>query len=80
MEPRNAKQANAGNHVVVTIEVTPEDAKRLEDAFAAGKLAQIGVIDIQRVDEISEKRWASAEDENNTIAKNATEEGGQALK
>lgn len=80
MEPRDTKQTQSGKRVVVTIEVTAEDAKRLDDAFAAGKLSDIGVIDIKRIEEVGEKRWTAAEDRNKNKTKNAGIEGGQGVK
>lgn len=50
----------AGKRVYVTIELDPEDAKRFEQAFAEGKLDEIGVLRIRRVDD-TEKHWTGAE-------------------
>lgn len=45
----------------LTVSVAPEDAERLREAFAAGKLADLGVIDIQLIGDGQQKQWGLAE-------------------
>lgn len=56
----NAESTQPPKHTIITIEIAAEDAERIEKAFAEGKLADLGVVEIRRVEQ-GEKRWTAAE-------------------
>jgi hypothetical protein len=51
-----------GKRTIVTIRLTAEDAERLETAFAEGKLKELGVLALTRVEERTMgKQWGKSE-------------------
>jgi hypothetical protein len=69
MKRNNAHEPNStipsGRTRLIAVEVSVEDAKRIQQAFADGKLKELGIIDIKSDTELdpTSKEWTEKESE-----------------
>ena len=54
--------ARGRENVAIRIKLSRDDADRLIQAFRDGKLAELGVLEIQQVADSGEKQWAASEE------------------
>ena len=66
MSENDGTPSQSGKRTIVTVRLEAKDADRLEQAIKSGKLADLGIVSIQRADYTHVKQWTANERDKRT--------------